>query len=139
MIPTIAQMRLSWWMARVSPSIVASGATGIIMLHAGFGVPWRRSYTPAVVFMMTYTLLCVGMFWARKQVDRNRGFGLAVGLMGVFLLITVLLGMWYGGDLGIVSSRVFVENRIPFTFFSLISTSISVGVISFWKPFSTQK
>ena len=136
MIPTSDQMSLSWWLARVSPPIIASGVLGVVILHTGFGVPWRRAYVPAIVFMATYALFGIGMFWARKQFDRSRDLRLGVCISGIYSLVTVLVGMWYAGDLGITSSVTFAENWIPFAVFMLICTVISLVLVSYWKPFS---
>jgi ABC-type Mn2+/Zn2+ transport system permease subunit len=123
----------------VSPSIIASGVLGVVILHTGFGVPWRRAYVPAIIFMVIYMVLCVGMFWARKQFDRSRDLRLGVSLFGMFGLVTGLVGMWYAGDRGIVSSATFADNRIPFSVFMLICTTISVALVSWWKPNSKPK
>jgi hypothetical protein len=139
MIPTSDRINLSWWLVRVSPSIIASGVLGAIILHSGFGVPWRSAYAPAIIFMAIYTVLCVGMFWAREQFDKSRDLRLGVGLFGMFGLVTGLVGMWCAGDRGIVSSAIFAENRIPFSAFMLICTTISVALVSWWKPNSKPK
>ena len=136
MIPTSDQMSLSWWVARVSPSIIASGVLGVAILHTGFGVPWRRAYVPAIIFMTTYALFSIGMFWVRKQFDRSRDLRLGVCISGIYTLVTVLVGMWYAGDLGITRSVTFTENWIPFAVFMLICTVISFVLVSYWKPFS---
>ena len=136
MIPTSDQMSLSWWVARVFPSIIASGVLGVVILHTGFKVPWRRAYVPAIIFMTTYALFSVGMFWVRKQFDRSRDLRLGACVSGIYSLVTVLVGMWYAGDLGITSSVTLAENWIPFSVFMLICTVISFVLVSYWKPFS---
>ena len=136
MISTSDRMSLSWWLARVSPSIIASGVLGVVILHTGFRVPRRRAFVPAIIFMATYALFSIGMFWVRKEFDRSRDLRLGVCISGIYSLVTVLVGMWYAGDLGITSSVIFAENWIPFAVFMLICTVISFVLVSYWKPFS---
>ena len=136
MISTSDRMSLSWWLARVSPSIIASGVLGVVILHTGFRVPRRGAFVPAIIFMATYALFSIGMFWVRKQFDRSRDLRLGVCISGIYSLVTVLVGMWYAGDLGITSSVIFAENWIPFAVFMLICTVISFVLVSYWKPFS---
>ena len=127
-------MTLPWWLSRVSPSILASGLAVVIILRTGFGVPWRRTYAPSIVFLAIYTVFCIGMFWGRKQFDKKGDLRLAVGLFGICSLVTGLVGMWFAGRLGLVSSDAFAENRVAFSVYVMVCTIISVVLLSYWKP-----
>ena len=138
MIPTNDRMTLSWWLGRMSPSVVFAGAFFVVILHA-LRVPWHVTYAPAIVFTALYALFCVGMFWARKQFDSNRDLRLGVGIGGTYSLVTVLVGMWDAGDLGIASADTFAENWFPFSLFMLVCTTISFVLASYWKTRSNAK
>ena len=132
-------MTLSWWSARMSPSVVALGVLCFVILHTGFGVPRSRAYVPAIILTAIYALLCIGMFWARKQFDESRDLRLGAGLFGLYCLITGQVGMWYAGVLGIVSSAIFAENWIPFSVYMSICTAISLFLVSRWKSYPKPK
>jgi hypothetical protein len=123
----------------MSPSVVVAGLLAVMLLHIGFGVPWRGVYAPAIIFTVIYAFFCVGMFWVRKQFYRSRDLRLGVCITGIYTLVTVLIGMWYAGELGIAGPATFAENSIPFSVYMLVCTAILFVLSSYWKTRSKPK
>jgi len=126
------EMTLGQWLLRGSPSIVLSGLSTEAALHFGFRVSWNQSLYPSLILMALYAGFCVGLYPARKRSDGTYDLRLATGAAGAFGWIAGLLGMWYGGRFGIISTSVFMRNWLPFSVATSIATVVAVALAWSW-------
>ena len=124
---------LSKWLLAGTPSVVILGVVSVVVLHAGFKIPWRAATVAVAVQLGIQVALYIVMYWVRERFQRTHDLRATVVAFGMYGLIAGLIGMRYAEQLGIVSSGVFSANCVPFSIFMAIVTAMSFILFTFWK------
>ncbi|SRR5260370_831905 len=133
-MPMSDKTSLSRWLLAGTPSAIALGVFGVVVLHAGLKVPWKIVTKPVAIQIGIQMALYVVMFWIRARFQRSRDLRPTTVVFGTYLLIAGLLGMRQAGQLGVASGDVFNANCVPFFIFVFVVTTISVILFTFWRP-----
>jgi hypothetical protein len=116
------------------PLIVGVGIVAVFLLRLSFGLPLSKLAVPIAALLGIQIVFYVGMYGVRKRYRRTRDLRTAAFVTGVYGLCIVLAGMYYAGQLGIVSARTFEDNYVEFSVFMSVVTCIVALIFSFVKP-----
>ena len=125
---------LSRWLYRGVPLFIGVGIIAAFVLRFSFGLSLVRLAFPIAVLVGIQLLFYVGMYGTRQLYRRTGYMRPAALVAGIYGLCIVLAGMYYAGQLGIVSPRTFADNYAGFSVFMAVVTCIVVVVFSFEKP-----
>jgi UDP-N-acetylmuramyl pentapeptide phosphotransferase/UDP-N-acetylglucosamine-1-phosphate transferase len=125
---------LSRWLYRGVPLFIGIGIIAAFLLRFSFGLSLVRLAFPIAVLVGIQLLFYVGIYGTRQRYRRAGNLRPAALVTGIYGLCIVLAGMYYAGQLGIVSRRTFADNYVGFSVFMTVVTCIVVVVFLFAKP-----
>jgi hypothetical protein len=124
----------SRWLLKGMPLLIGIGILGGFALRMGFALPIARLAPPIAVLVTIQAGFFIGMYGIRKRYERSRDLRAGVILTGMYCLLIGLVGMYYAGQLGLVSVKTLDENYFGFSIYVLVVIGIGVAVLSIKKP-----
>ena len=125
---------LSRWVWRGVPLLIGIGIAAAVALRLSFRLSVAKLTAPITVLLEIQVVFYVGMYAVRKRYRRTQDLRAAAILTGAYGLSIVSVGMYYAGQLGIVSVRTFEDNYVGFTAFMGVMICLVVLLLSFVKP-----
>ena len=129
-----ANETLSRWVCQGIPLIIGIGIVAAFLLRISFGWPIAKMVPQAVTLLAIQVVFYVSMYAVRKRYMQTRDLRPTFILIGIYALFITLAGMFYAGQLGIVSATTFENNYLGFSAFVGVMICIGVGFLSFLKP-----
>ncbi len=122
------------WVLSGLPLLVGLGVIVGLALRISFGLPFARIAIPITVLVAIQGALFTSMYWVRQRYKRKPDLRGGIVLFGGYGLLMGLAGMYYAGQLGLVSVNTLSENYLGFSVYVVVVTALAVGLFSFLKP-----
>jgi hypothetical protein len=92
------------------------------IIRCGLAVVFQhpaRSAIPITVLVVIQAAFFISVYWVRQRYKRNSDLRGGIILAGIYGLLIGLAGMYYAGQLGLVSVTTFSENYFGFSVYML--------------------